>query len=147
MAMEKIWNRFLSGRDLEGNPAENPGFLVLATGNPASFRGRVTLSPALKNRVKTAEMGEPPREELKEILVKQGYGTVADSCLAKYEIKKQEPDSVTMRDLLLDMADEDKKASSVLADGVLLSRNSSMFPVERAPASYVPVLSSVALQA
>lgn len=126
MAMEKIWNRFLSGKDLEGNRAANPGFLVLGTGNPASFRGRVTLSPAQKNRVKTAEIDEPPREELKEILVAQRYATVADSCLEIYDRKKRTADSPSLRDLL-DMANEEKKASSVLPENTQLSQN-SIFP-------------------
>lgn len=48
--MEKLLNALLMGYDLEGNPARNPGFMIIATQNPISMAARQAASSAVEHR-------------------------------------------------------------------------------------------------
>ena len=70
--MERLLNALLEGHDLENNPAENLGFMIIGTQNPPSYCGRVQTTLPLKHRLQTVELNEYNKEEMKEILQHQG---------------------------------------------------------------------------
>ncbi len=67
-ADEELWNAVLSGYDLDGQPAQEPGFFVFATQNPVSFHGRKPLSKALMNRMMLFNLNHYSESELVSIL-------------------------------------------------------------------------------
>ncbi len=67
-ADEELWNAVLSGYDLDGKPANQPGFFVFATQNPISLHGRKPLSPALTNRMMLFKLSHYNESELVSIL-------------------------------------------------------------------------------
>jgi hypothetical protein len=70
--MEQLLNRLLMGKDLNGRPPENPGFLLVGTQNPAKMGGRLTASPALKRRLQTFGLPAYPPVEMEMILRQKG---------------------------------------------------------------------------
>ncbi|MCW5584182.1 MAG: AAA family ATPase [Gammaproteobacteria bacterium] len=68
---EKLLNDLLSGIDPKKNPPEKPGFCILGTQNPISFKNRELLSPALENRLMTVELKKYTVDELKHILMRK----------------------------------------------------------------------------
>jgi MoxR-like ATPase len=67
-------NAVLSGKDLQGDPAENTGFRLLITQNPAStYEGRQDYSPALKRRFLTYELSNYNKTDLQLIAAKKGF--------------------------------------------------------------------------
>jgi MoxR-like ATPase len=65
---EQLLNALLSGTDLAGNPARNPGFYLLATQNPITYAHRQALSPALANRLVKLNLNHYAPAELQSIL-------------------------------------------------------------------------------
>lgn len=49
-SLEKLLNDLLTGK-VAGKSAKLPGFMVFSSQNPASFKGRKSMSPALRNRL------------------------------------------------------------------------------------------------
>ena len=70
MNLEKILNPMLSGVGLNGKRANTPGFMVLATQNPISFKGRNKLSNALLKRFVKMDLKSYKPAELEEIVAK-----------------------------------------------------------------------------
>lgn len=67
LPLENILNPLLSGVDLDGHPAKNPGFFVIGTQNPSSFVKRQVLSAALLNRLQFVDLKEYGFDDLLEI--------------------------------------------------------------------------------
>lgn len=61
--LENLLNQLLTGKDESKRPATNPGFMVLATQNPSTLKGRGPVSHALRNRVHFIYMDNDNREE------------------------------------------------------------------------------------
>lgn len=70
--LEKTLNTLLSGRDLEGNRPQTPGFKIIGTENPITYEGRKARSLALKRRLWSGTFPEYPPHELSEILIQKG---------------------------------------------------------------------------
>ena len=66
--LEDLLNPMLSGVDNEGQPAQHPGFTLIATQNPITFAKRQSLSPALLNRCQKINLKDYPTHELIEIM-------------------------------------------------------------------------------
>ncbi|MBA3660487.1 MAG: AAA family ATPase [Gammaproteobacteria bacterium] len=49
--LEKLLNQLLTGRDLKGQRADHPGFMIMASQNPNYFAGRQSNSKSLYNRL------------------------------------------------------------------------------------------------
>lgn len=54
-----LLNHFLMGVDEQGHPAENPGFMLIATQNPPSY-ARLEEDPALRRRLLKMKLEWPP---------------------------------------------------------------------------------------
>lgn len=67
LPLEHILNPLLSGVDLDGHPAKNPGFFIIGTQNPSSFVKRQVLSAALLNRLQFVDLKEYGFDDLLEI--------------------------------------------------------------------------------
>lgn len=80
--VEKILNALLSGVDLTGKPAQQAGFLVIATQNPITFANRQPLSPALANRFYKIDVKDYSLAELQRILIYKGV----EPSVAKAEV-------------------------------------------------------------
>lgn len=70
LPLEHILNPLLSGVDPAGNKAQNPGFFVIGTQNPASFVKRQILSGALLNRVQNINLKDYGKADMLEIAEK-----------------------------------------------------------------------------
>ncbi|MFI4918408.1 MAG: hypothetical protein ACHP65_02515 [Legionellales bacterium] len=82
--MESLLNDLLMGITAENKYAEHPGFMLLATQNPAGTRqGRVSLSPAVSRRLLTAQIAVYSEPELCAILESKGHADVTAKTLAK----------------------------------------------------------------
>lgn len=64
---EKLLNKLLSGYDENGQPANKPGFTIIATQNPLSYADRQVLSTAQENRFTKIIINDYPEHELREI--------------------------------------------------------------------------------
>lgn len=82
--LESTLNSLLTGiNPLTGEPAANPGFGLIATGNPISHEGRTELSPALRSRMEVLTfrpLAAYSREDLE---------TIAGGLLANLEPAKE----------------------------------------------------------
>lgn len=65
---ERLLNALLSGTDLDGNKPQQPGFCLLATQNPISYKGRKALFKALSNRLLKLNLDDCDEKELQHIL-------------------------------------------------------------------------------
>ncbi len=65
---EQLLNALLSGTDLNGKKADTPGFCLLGTQNPITFKGRETLSKAFANRLISLTLKQYEPKELEKIL-------------------------------------------------------------------------------
>ena len=83
---ERCLNAVLSGKDLQGNPAENTGFRLLVTQNPAStYEGRQDYSPALERRFLTYELPNYSETDLQYIAAKKGFkGNEIDDIIEEF---------------------------------------------------------------
>lgn len=70
--LERVLNALLSGHDLEGKPAANPGFMLIGTQNPVSYRGRLETPLALKHRLQIEKIDSYQRTEMLKILGHMG---------------------------------------------------------------------------
>ena len=71
--IEVLLNSFMSGYDLNGEPAKKPGFTVFATQNPILYMGRDILSDAVHKRFTEVDVTDYTREELIAIATGKGY--------------------------------------------------------------------------
>lgn len=75
LPIEEYLNVLMSGVDLSGNKSRNPGFFVIATQNPPTFKNRYALSPALMNRFYKLVLPDYSKQELFKILCNQGHNS------------------------------------------------------------------------
>lgn len=66
--LEEYLNAYLTGEDINGNRAEQPGFTILATGNGAAMKGRRIIPPTLKSRLLALDFNEYSRDDLLSVL-------------------------------------------------------------------------------
>ncbi len=66
--IESVLNAILSGRDLNGKPADKKGFLLIGTQNPTSFHGRIATTLPLQHRVETLIVSDYTYTEMRLIL-------------------------------------------------------------------------------
>lgn len=102
--LEEYLNAFMSGVDLSGNHTDIPGFFLIATQNPISFRGRKELSAAQENRNHHMMMSDYLSSELQEIAITNKlnprYSNVlADEFIDAVSVGRQHhiPDTPTFR--------------------------------------------------
>ena len=81
--MERLLNGLLTGKGPNGEPAVNPGFMLLATQNPASMDGRNQASRALARRVTTITLPEYNQQEVQQILEEKGVPANRANSLAR----------------------------------------------------------------
>lgn len=70
--MERLLNDLLMGKTPNGEPPQNPGFMLIGTQNPITMAGRRAQSTALARRNITEEVRPYPDNEMKQILVNKG---------------------------------------------------------------------------
>ncbi|MDX1837334.1 hypothetical protein DIZ81_05315 [Legionella taurinensis] len=68
LPLERVLNALLSGVDLDGKPAANPGFFVIGTQNPIHYGKRQALSDALLNRFQKVDLKPYSKDDL--VLIK-----------------------------------------------------------------------------
>lgn len=66
--LERLLNALLEGHDLEGNPAKNPGFMLVGTQNPITFSGRLQTTLPLKHRLQTIKIEDYTHADILSIL-------------------------------------------------------------------------------
>ncbi|MCX7123449.1 MAG: hypothetical protein NTV32_07315 [Gammaproteobacteria bacterium] len=66
--VEKAINSFLTGRNINGQPAKKEGFLLIVTLNGAALSGRDILSPAFKARCEHVVINPLTASDIQEIL-------------------------------------------------------------------------------
>ena len=69
---EKLLNSLLMGKDLEGRPAKQAGFMLICTQNPSTLSGRRVASTALSRRLLSVTLEAYPATEEKTILMHKG---------------------------------------------------------------------------
>lgn len=70
--MERLLNSLLMGKALDNKPPAKPGFMLIGTQNPVSMGGRLKSSTALSRRTYKVEVAEYPKQELTQILKRNG---------------------------------------------------------------------------
>lgn len=70
--MERLLNDLLMGRDPNGKPPSQPGFMVIGTQNPATMSGRREATTALARRLTITTLPPYSKEEMIEILTQKG---------------------------------------------------------------------------
>ncbi len=105
--MERLLNTLLMGTDPEGNPAKNPGFMIIGTQNPIHMAGRLIASQALQRRGIHCDFPEYTQDEMIKILMHKGVGEklarnlVGEYLYAQeYAKKYHHSPAPTFRDLL-----------------------------------------------
>lgn len=99
--IERLLNDLLDGKNPDGRPADNPGFLVIGTQNPATMSGRVKESPALARRMQKICLPPYSTEEMLAILDKVGLDQhTANQLVASYEVQKENNSKLCFRDVL-----------------------------------------------
>ena len=101
-ALERFFNDALSGK-LNGVPAKNPGFLLVATQNPTNHAGRRELSVALRRRLMHCKVEPYTRDELVTILERTHHldKVIAQEIVSDfYRANQQRKTPLTCRDLL-----------------------------------------------
>ncbi|MCF6766708.1 AAA family ATPase, partial [Thiotrichales bacterium 19S3-7] len=71
--LEELLNALLMGKNLQGERAENPGFMVIGTQNPASLSGRRVASQALERRLIKVDLPPYTATEMQMILKASGF--------------------------------------------------------------------------
>jgi hypothetical protein len=99
--IERLLNALLEERDLDNNPAKNPGFLLVGTQNSISLRGRKETPLPLQHRLQPVILQDYPRAEVCHILTThyQLPMKVALDMEAEYEDVKQKDKSICFRDI------------------------------------------------
>ncbi len=65
---EKLLNALLEGHDLEGMPADVPGFMLIGSQNPITYKGRIQTTLPLKHRLQTVYVENNTDHDLQLIL-------------------------------------------------------------------------------
>ncbi len=124
--LEKILNTLLTGLDLEGNPATNPGFIWIGTGNGETFHGRTPLSPALKKRCVTLNINHPKKEDI--LLLLEQYSEKIPSAqhvfFADAFIQLQSAGEMSLRELVVYL-DQKKSEDPWIEELAALIRDSA----------------------
>ncbi len=97
--LEKHLNQYLSGVDLEGKSAKIPGFMMLASKNASSMKGRKTVSPALLSRTHFMYMDAFSEKEVEAISRKKLMSRPNQLAKAFNEASSLYPDLVNIRTL------------------------------------------------
>lgn len=66
-SLEKLLNQLLTGTDMSGKKPEKPGFMIFSSQNPGYFKGRKSLSQALRNRLHVLYMEPYSSQALADI--------------------------------------------------------------------------------
>lgn len=145
LPLEDVLNALMMGVDPDGNPAQRPGFMVIATQNPIDFPGRQKLSEALENRFRKLQLRDYQIAELLKIIThKCDIPQPVAQCLVYDHLKRKETASAppTTRDLLRKAEDQHLVAS--LAEVLELPpKIDERKKEDRAPASLVTKFSSI----
>lgn len=97
-SLETLLNQLLTGCDLRGNKATQPGFMVLASQNPSFEKGRQSVSQALRNRFHMQYMESYSEQGLIEIATqRQLTEKEAKQFVTAYLEEKAQNRSVNMR--------------------------------------------------
>lgn len=88
--LEKLMNRLMMGRDLQGNRPLRPGFKVIGTQNPIHYKGRKAKSVAEQRRFVRCEFSEYPYNELVAIIIKKGIKPTQAKQLAYRYLKTRD---------------------------------------------------------
>lgn len=115
-SFEELLNRLLMGKGPDGKPAENKGFMLLATQNPATMAGRSKASEALQHRLYYVKQESYSEKESIEILESLGLNTeIATELTSQYFAKKAKDKKLCFRDLI-NKAKEEIKAIAAMRD-------------------------------
>ena len=94
---EQLLNALLEGHDLEDNPPQKPGFLLLGTQNPITYRGRLKTTSPLEHRIQKVVLPTSTLLEKKRILEKMGLPSrIAQDILGEYSQRSD----LTFRDVI-----------------------------------------------
>ena len=94
--LEHCLNQFLSGVDMQGNPAKTPGFMLLASQNGVQFVGRSSTPYALANRFHYINIDKLIDEEL-TVIAERVISNPKAFVSAFHKVKKDNPNSINMR--------------------------------------------------
>ena len=94
---EQLLNALLEGHDLEDNPPKKPGFLLLGTQNPISYRGRLKTTSPLEHRLQKVDLPTSTLLEKNRILEKMGLPSrIAQDIIGEYSQRSD----LTFRDVI-----------------------------------------------
>jgi len=100
--LEKLLNALLTGVDLEGNPANEKGFMMFATANSMGMEGRSLISPAIKHRCLNVKLGMDSEKDIARILQSNFPTTPMDFSLMAhdYVLLRNQDKNVNLRTYL-----------------------------------------------
>ncbi|MCF6775379.1 hypothetical protein L3V83_02210 [Thiotrichales bacterium 19X7-9] len=99
--LEELLNALLMGKDLQGKRADNPGFMVIGTQNPASLSGRRQASQALERRLIKVDLPPYTKNEMQMILDESGFDqSETIQMVEAYEKAKENNPKLVFRDLM-----------------------------------------------
>lgn len=95
--LEDLLNQLLSGVDLDDQPARVPGFMVLASQNPAHYDGCNSLSRAFRNRFHEQDVKDYKKEDLLYIAHEKQVPSPTKVIGTFFYTEKLYPDEVNTR--------------------------------------------------
>ncbi|TNF65372.1 MAG: hypothetical protein EP298_12740 [Gammaproteobacteria bacterium] len=94
-------NDLTISEDLDGKKADNPGFMVIGTQNPASLSGRRQASQALERRLIKVDLPPYTKNEMQIILDESGFDqSETIQMVEAYEKAKENNRKLVFRDLM-----------------------------------------------
>ena len=99
--LERLLNALLEGKDLQGNAATNPGFMMIGSQNPIQYAGRMRTTKPLQHRLHTVRMPDLTEADVLKTLV--GYGIplrIAKDMRDEFKARQLENKTLCVRDLI-----------------------------------------------
>lgn len=99
--IERLLNALLEGHDLEGHPPKKPGFMLIGTQNPATYRGRKEMTLPLLHRLQTIIMPTYTHDEKIQILQNCGLPSpIINKMLGEFDSINTSYQRLCFRDLI-----------------------------------------------
>jgi hypothetical protein len=118
--LERTLNDLLMGRHPdEHRVAKKPGFIIIATQNPITMKGRIAASQALNRRMSKVRLPNYTNEEMKDILIKKGISEDDALLLIDVFLKEQQL-AIRRAETPLNFRDLISVATTFMAENIAL---------------------------
>ena len=115
-SLEQLLNTLLMGKDPQGNPPKQPGFLLIGTQNPASMGGRMRTSSALLHRMHHCIIPEYTQSEMIQIAMQLHLPKSYAKTLATQYLAKKDKGHLAFRNFIETVQNVKKGCADILQE-------------------------------